>query len=96
MSHYRKLIVETFLNPGEPSSSPLRVRVVAGQGVPANVRVECSKAMRTAYPPGTCFELELRDKGREGTPTLYAHHTAAFKRLTKAEAIVGIAERGRG
>lgn len=95
MSHYRTLIVETFFNPGEPSISSLRVRVVAGQGVPESIRVECSKAMRNAHPPGTFFELELRDKGREGTPTLYSPPSAPFKKLSKSEVIERIAAKRR-
>ena len=51
------VIVETFLNPGEPSSAHYRVRPVSGQVFPVTMRVQCSRAMREAYPLGTKFRL---------------------------------------
>ena len=51
------VIVETFLNPGEPSSAIKRVRPIPGQIFPVTMRVQCSRKMRDAYPLGTRFRL---------------------------------------
>jgi hypothetical protein len=51
------VIVETFRNPGEPSSSEIRVRPVAGQGISTEMRVQCSRAMRGTAPVGSRFRL---------------------------------------
>lgn len=53
------VIVETFLNPGEPSNAQYRVRPVAGQTYPTTMRVQCSRAMRKAFPLGTQFRLPV-------------------------------------
>lgn len=53
------VIVETFLNPGEPSSAPYRVRPVPGQAFPPTMRVQCSRAMRHAHSLGTKFLLPV-------------------------------------
>jgi hypothetical protein len=49
------VIVETFINPGEPSDVQYRVRPVVGQPYPTTMRVQCSRAMRHAFPLGSCF-----------------------------------------
>lgn len=54
------VIVETFLNPGEPSSAIYRVRPVQGQVFPPSMRVQCSRAMRHAFPLGSRFRLPIR------------------------------------
>lgn len=59
------IIVETFLNIGEPSSAPFRVRPIPGQVVSTTMRVQCSKAMRHAYPLGTKFKLSVDVVQRE-------------------------------
>lgn len=59
------IIVETFLNVGEPSSASFRVRPIFGQAVPTTMRVQCSKAMRHAYPLGTKFKLSVDVVQRE-------------------------------
>lgn len=51
------VIVETFLNPGEPSSAVRRVRPVPGQQFPVTMRVQCSRSERDAHPLGTRFRL---------------------------------------
>lgn len=53
------VIVETFLNPGEPSDAVYRVRPVNGQIFPSTMRVQCSRAMRQAFPLGSKFRLPL-------------------------------------
>jgi hypothetical protein len=53
------VVVETFLNPGEPSDAQFRVRPVEGQVFPSSMRVQCSRAMRGAFPLGSMFELPV-------------------------------------
>ena len=53
-----EIIVETFRNPGEPSSRPIRVRPVLGQ-FKENYRVWCSVAMREAMPIGSFFRVQV-------------------------------------
>lgn len=53
------VIVETFLNPGEPSDAVYRVRPVSGQIFPSTMRVQCSRAMRQAFPLGSKFRLPV-------------------------------------
>lgn len=59
------VIVETFLNIGEPSSAPYRVRPVPGQVFPPSMRVQCSKALRQSYPLGTRFRFPVALVQRE-------------------------------
>ncbi len=87
------VVVETFLNHGEPSSASRRVRVVAGQGYDSAVRVECSKAMRYAYPLGQKFLLDVKWKApRSATACLYSNNRDDWHPLTDAEAaaIIGV------
>lgn len=53
-----EIVVETFRNPGEPSSRPIRVRPVTGQ-FKENYRVWCSVAMRKAKPIGSLFRVQV-------------------------------------
>lgn len=53
-----EIIIETFRNPGEPSSRPIRVRPVPGQ-FKENYRVWCSVAMRKAKPIGSLFRVHV-------------------------------------
>lgn len=53
------VIVETFLNPGEPSDAQFRVRPIQGQVFPTSMRVQCSRAMRKAFPLGSKFRLPV-------------------------------------
>jgi len=53
------VIVETFLNPGEPSDAQYRVRPIEGQPFPTTMRVQCSRAMRQAFPIGSRFRLPV-------------------------------------
>lgn len=51
-----QIIVETYRNPGEPSSSKVRVRPMVGQ-FKETYRVWCSQAMRRAKPVGALFRV---------------------------------------
>ena len=53
------VVVETFLNPGEPSDAHYRVRPIEGQPFPPTMRVQCSRAMRQAFPLGSQFRLAV-------------------------------------
>lgn len=53
------IIVETFLNDGEPSSNPVRVRPLPGQLV-SDCRVSCSVARRKLHPPRTLYLVPVR------------------------------------
>lgn len=53
------VVVETFLNPGEPSDAQYRVRPINGQAFPATMRVQYSRAMRQAFPLGSQFRLPV-------------------------------------
>lgn len=53
------VIVETFLNPGEPSSAEYRLRPTPGQAFPPSMRVQASRALRKAFPLGTRFRLPV-------------------------------------
>jgi hypothetical protein len=65
------VIVETFLNPGEPSNAVFRVRPVQGQAFPSSMRVQCSRAMRHDFPLGSKFRLPIRlVKPNDGTQFL--------------------------
>lgn len=54
--NFMQIIVETFHNRGEPSSSEVRVRPLVGQ-FEETYRVWCSKAMRRAWPVGELFRV---------------------------------------
>lgn len=78
-----KILVETYLSVGEPSSSAVRVRALPEQrlsGVDVGgLRVECSKAMRSAWPVGQRFWLDVSLKERQGSGVhLYARPCAAW------------------
>jgi hypothetical protein len=59
------VIVETFLNVGEPSSAQYRVRPVPGQTFAPSMRVQCSKALRRTYPLGTKFRIPVAEVQRD-------------------------------
>lgn len=79
---YKPVIVETFRQQGEPSDANLRVRPVSGQGLPVQMRVECSRDMRTKYPVGTKFRIKAKITNKEGGQEfLYSHYNSKFEVL---------------
>lgn len=81
------IIVETFRQDGEQSGSQIRVRPVTGQGFSPKMRVECSKAMRTAHPVGQLFLLEVTRKSKEDGPDfLYSYYGDSWTPVTRREA----------
>lgn len=86
------IVVETFLSHGETSASAIRVRPLPGQGHDVTMRVECSKAMRTAYPVGQKFLLDVSVKDGERGRCLYAsYRSARWEPLSNQEAAAYIA-----
>jgi hypothetical protein len=84
MSHYRKVAIETFRNPGEPSSASIRARPLAGQGFSISMRVECSSTMRKNYPVGTVFVVEAQLIDKEGgNQFLYTHYNWPYEVVAK-------------
>ena len=84
MSHYRKVAIETFRNPGEPSSASIRARPLAGQGFSTSMRVECSSTMRKNYPLGTVFVVEAQLIDKEGgNQFLYMHYKWPYQVVAK-------------
>ena len=87
MSVYSEVVIETFENPGEPSSERIRARPIPGQGLDTHMRVECSTKMREKYPLGT--KLKIRAKVTTqlgGTPFLYSHYSWPYEVLSDEEA----------
>ena len=66
MGHYRTIAIESFRNPGEPSSASVRARPLPGQGLSTEIRVECSSKMRKNYPLGTIFIVQAQLIDKEG------------------------------
>ena len=82
-----QIIVETFYAPGEKSRSPIRVRPLAGQGFCTDVRVECSKEMRRAFPVGQLFCIYAKLISRLDSPDfLYSSYRDPWNPVTKPEA----------
>jgi hypothetical protein len=82
-----QIIVETFYAPGEKSRSPIRVRPLAGQGFTTDMRVECSKEMRTAFPVGQLFCIYAKLISRLDSPDfLYSSYRDNWNPVSKDEA----------
>jgi hypothetical protein len=87
-----KIIVESFYAHGENSSSSVRVRPLAGQGFSTEMRVECSKAMRSAFPIGQkfCIYVQLK-KMLNGPDHLYSSYRDPWNPVDDQEAAKFIA-----
>lgn len=95
MGYYRHVAIETFRNPGEPSSKSLRARPLSGQGLDTGMRVECSSSMRNGHPLGTVFIVQAQVTDREGGPAfLYTHFSWPYRVVARAEAEALIASGG--
>ena len=90
---YRDVVIETYVNPGDPSNAKIRARPLPGQGLDTEMKVECSRKMREGYPVGTKFVLKAKVIDRDGgTPFLYAHYNARYTVLSASEADAFIKE----
>jgi hypothetical protein len=85
MSHYKKVVIETYTGPRETHQVP-HARPLPGQGFDTGLKVECSKAMRRVHPIGSKFLIEARVKEAYGTKFLYSHHAWGWKLLTELQA----------
>mgnify|MGYP006949114208 CR=1 FL=1 len=87
MSHYRFVAIETFRNPGEPSSASVRARPLPNQGLSLSMRVECSSKMRKDHPIGTVFIIQAQIISKEsGSDFLYTHYNSPYTVILRSEA----------
>lgn len=94
MGHYRSVAIETYRNPGEPSSKAIRARPLAGQGFPTDMHVECSAKMRESHPVGTVFVVQAQVKQRQDGPEfLYTSWQWAYEVISSEAAKRKIASR---
>ena len=84
---YQYFIVTTFINVAEQSSAKYRVRPLVGQGLPTNMRVECSRSMRKDHPLGTLFKIQAQLINKEGgTEFLYSRFDWDYEVVTLEQA----------
>ena len=82
-----QIIVQTFLAQGEKSGSHVRVRPLPNQSFNTDMRVECSRKMRIAFPVGQLFCLNVKVVRRLNSPDfLYSNYRDRWKLVTKIEA----------
>jgi hypothetical protein len=94
MPEYQEIIIETYLNWGEPSADGIRARPLPGQGFPISMRVECSSGMRHKHPVGTKFKILAKETSREGGARfLYTHYSWPFEAVSDDIAASFIRER---
>ncbi len=86
MGQYRQIVIETYRNPGEPSSKAIRARPIAGQGFSTTLNIECSSKMRLTHPVGTHMIVRAKVTTREGTPFLYTHYSWPYRVVSEEEA----------
>ena len=86
-AEYREYLVETYIPVAEQSSQEVRVRPLERQGVPTDLRVRCSVAMRENHDVGTIFKIGTKLADKEGgTPFLHSPYTWDYDVLTKRQA----------
>lgn len=68
---YRHVLIQTYQAHGEPSKHGIRAKVVPGQGLPSELRVECSSKMRESHPVGTIFKVWAKVKDTDRDPHIY-------------------------
>jgi hypothetical protein len=87
MSHYKKVIIQTFRASGGGSNKSVRARAIEGQGLDTTMKVACSSPMRKNNPVGSLFLLDAKVTNKEGgTPFLYAHYDSPYKIISEHEA----------
>lgn len=91
-----QLLVQTFHNHGEPSTSPVRVRPVAGQTYSTSMRVECSRSRRQESEPGQYYVLKVQVKSAPGEDEwLYSYYGDPWQEMTRDEAAAYLAASSR-
>ena len=79
-ARYDWYLIQTYEAHGESSSSRVRARPVADQGLPSTMRVECSRRMRQGFPVGTIFRVKAQVvENANGTCFLYTHFDWPFE-----------------
>ena len=86
MGHYRRVAIETYRNPGEPSSAPVRARPLPGQGLSTEMKVEFSRKIRDQHPIGTVFVVEAQVTDAKGTRFLYSSYQWVCEVVSREEA----------
>lgn len=80
---YRDVAVESYLD----RRGAVRIRPMAGQAFAPTLPVQCGRALRDDYPPGTRFLLHAKLTDRLGGPHfLYAWHGDPVQVLSAAAA----------
>ena len=87
---YFYVVIETFQVSGEFSHNSIRARPIPAQGLPTNMRVECSTSMRKKYPVGTKIKIWAQKKRTGYNSHLYTHFSWNYKVLTNQEAKIFI------
>lgn len=82
---YFYAIIETFQTTEEFSHNSIRARPLAGQGLPTNMRVECSTAMRNNHPAGSKIKIRAQIKHTGSAPHLYTYFRWNYEVLTDEE-----------
>jgi hypothetical protein len=86
MSHYRKIVVQTYENTSEPSKRRIRAHPLAGQGLSTSLNVECSTKMRDRHPVGTLFIVDVKITDYRGTTFLYTYYNWPYEVVTPQQA----------
>jgi hypothetical protein len=95
MMAYRKVLIQTYRSYGESSSKSVRARPLAGQGLNAEMKVECSSKMRNAHPVGTIFLVPAKVTNKlGGMDFLYTSWQWGYEVLAPDMAAKFIAEGG--
>jgi hypothetical protein len=86
-AEYREYLVETYIPDAEQSCQEVRVRPLEAQGLPVDLKVRCSVAMRENHDIGTVFKIFAKLTNKEGgTPFLHSPYTWDYEVLTKRQA----------
>ena len=81
---YREVAVESFI---DSRSGKVAIKPMAGQAFAPSLPVQCGRALREDYPPGTRFLLNAKLTDRLGGPHfLYAWHGDPVQVLSAAAA----------
>jgi curved DNA-binding protein CbpA len=84
---YENVIVETYVNCGEPAHAKIRCRPLHGQGHGAGVKVQCSRAMRRKLGAGKLIRMKLRKRRfPSGNYCLFTPPNASYEVISPKEA----------
>jgi N utilization substance protein B len=84
---YLHCAVITFRTPQQLPTSKLKIKPLAGQGLPDHLRVECAREMLTKHAEGTIFKIQAKLTNSEGTATfLDSLRSAPYEVLSPEEA----------